>query len=155
MKVYLASLARYHNLEIKINDDKTKIHGVILLQLSNLVKVRLRRTTEGTAAEKGNCPRELIKCLQVALCTTNHNDPLESMKVSKAMLVQMHHAGSRESLGDMVNRVSSQVRTVTSAVEIFIVSEYDRLGLVELPADTVAERASKQAQREPWQPTLA
>jgi hypothetical protein len=148
VKVFLSELARFNKKMLKIADDATKIHGVILLQCSTALKIRLRRSTEGAAAESGNCPRELIRCLQVALCTNNHNDPLETMEMAKALLAQMHHAGPHEVLGGMKKRVVAQMRTLTAVVDIFTVSEIDRLALFELAADTAAQAAAKLVQRD-------
>jgi hypothetical protein len=70
VKVYLGKTTSFDENILKIADQATKIHALLLLQCSPLVRQRLRKSLDGAAAEEGTCPKELIKALQTT--TTIH-----------------------------------------------------------------------------------
>jgi hypothetical protein len=90
-KTFFHHLGRSGDRRQKMDDDKTKVHVMMLMQCSETVRLRVRKSVTGAAAENGRCPRALIRALQVALYTNNRHDPLEKVDTARYALASIYH----------------------------------------------------------------
>jgi hypothetical protein len=126
-KTFLHHLGRSGDRRQKMDDDKARVTVMMLMQCSEAVRLRLRKSVTGAAAENGRCPRALIRALQVALCTNNRHDPLEKVDTARYAL--------------------ASVRAVTSTVSTLVEEQCTIAGLDPDPNDDADEEDQRVVDR--------
>jgi hypothetical protein len=145
-KEYFMKIGRNADRAQLMEDAKTKVHATILLNCSETVKTRLKKTPPGVEAEKGRCPKALITALQVALCTNNRNDPLEKVDAARHALAAMYHCAG-EPLMTLKKKVLASLRAVVSAVTYLHAEQCNLMGLDPDPDDDPDEVDRKEVAR--------